>query len=62
MHINKNECQRTAQNRRILHWDLVSGTAQDFVYLGVNIIGQELSFSFVAVADQVQSSFFKDKT
>lgn len=42
-------------------WHLVLGMSQDFVCLGVNFIGQELWFSFIAVAYQVQSSFLKEK-
>lgn len=58
--INKHECQRTGQTR-ILPWFLVSGMTQDFASLGINFIGQELWFSFVAVVYQVQSSFLQEK-
>lgn len=53
IHINKHECQRTSQNIRILPWHLKSGLSPDLIHLGVNFIGQELSFSFVAAAHQV---------
>lgn len=37
--IHEHKCQRTAQNRRIQLWHLVSGMAQDFLSLGVNFMG-----------------------
>lgn len=50
-----------AKNQLKTPWRLVLGMSQDFICLGVNFIGQELWFSFVAVAYQVQPSFLKEK-